>query len=62
MVGVNFFEAVAMVAVVTPPHAHILDVVWCSAAVVVVVVRCSYSCICAVVSVAWRNAMRCNVI
>ena len=36
MVGVVFFEVVAMVAVVTSPH--LLGVVWCSAVVVVVVV------------------------
>ena len=34
--GVVFFEMVAMVAVVTSPQ--LLDVVWCSAAVVAVVV------------------------
>ena len=36
MVGVVFFGVVAMVAVVTSPQ--LLDVVWCSAVVVVVVV------------------------
>ena len=35
LVGVVFFGVVAMVAVVTSPQ--LLDVVWCSAAVVVVV-------------------------
>jgi len=34
VVGVVFFEMVAMVAVVTVPQ--LLDVVWCSAVVVVV--------------------------
>ena len=37
-VGVVFFGVVAMVAVVTPPQ--LLDVVWCSAIVIVVVVWC----------------------
>ena len=36
MVGVVFFGVVAMFAVVTSPQ--LLDVVWCSAVVVVVVV------------------------
>jgi len=36
VVGVVFFGVVAMVAVVTPPQ--LLDVVWCSASVVEVVV------------------------
>ena len=36
VVGVVFFGVVAMVAVVTSPQ--LLDVAWCSAAVVVVVV------------------------
>jgi len=36
VVGVVFFGVVAMVAVVTSPQ--LLDVVWCSAVVVVVVV------------------------
>ena len=39
VVGVVFFGVVAMVAVVTSPQ--LLDVVWCSAVVVVVVVWCS---------------------
>ena len=40
MVGAVSFGVVAMVAVVTSrsPHPQLLDVVWCSAAVVVVVV------------------------
>ena len=36
MVGVVFFEMVAMVAVVTLPQ--LLDVVWCSAVVIAVAV------------------------
>ena len=36
VVGVVFFGVVAMIAVVTSPQ--LLDVVWCSAVVVVVVV------------------------
>ena len=36
VVGVVLFGVVAMVAVVTPPQ--LLDVVWCSAVVIVVVV------------------------
>ena len=39
VVEVVFFGAVAMVAVVTLPQ--LLDVVWCSAVLVVVVVWCS---------------------
>jgi len=39
VVGVVFFGVVAMVAVVTLPQ--LLDVVWCSAVVVVIVVWCS---------------------
>ena len=39
MVGVVFFEVVAMVAVVTSPR--LLDVVWCSAVVGVVAVQCT---------------------
>ena len=38
MVGVVVFGAAAMVAAVTSPQ--LLDVVWCSAVVVVVVVWC----------------------
>ena len=38
MVGVVFFQVVAMFAVVTPPQ--LLDVVWCRAVVVVVGVQC----------------------
>ena len=44
MAGVVFYGVVAMVAVVTSPQ--LLDVVWCSAVVVVVVVQCSWSCSC----------------
>jgi len=36
VVGIVIFEVVAMVAVVTPPQ--LLDVVWCSAVVIVAVV------------------------
>jgi len=39
VVGVVFFEVVAMVAVITSPQ--LLDVVLCSADIVVVVVYCS---------------------
>ena len=42
VIGVVFFGMVAMVAVVTTPQ--LLDVVWCSAVVVVVVVYLSCSC------------------
>ena len=38
VVGVVIFGMVAMVAVLTPPQ--LLDVVWCSAVVIVAVVRC----------------------
>ena len=44
MVGVVFFGVVAMVAVVTSPQ--LLDVVWCSAVVVVVEVVVCWSCSC----------------
>ena len=49
MVGVVFFGVVAMVAMVTSPQ--LLDVVWCSAVVVVmycsvVVVVVSWNCSC----------------
>ena len=47
MVGVVFTGLVAMVAVVTSPH--LLDAVWCSAAVVVGVVVVWRSCSCNVV-------------
>ena len=36
--GAVFFGVVAMVAVVSSAHPQLLDVVWCSAAVLVVVV------------------------
>ena len=39
VIGVVFFGMVAMVAVVTTPQ--LLDVVWCSAVVVVVYLSCS---------------------
>jgi len=42
VVGVVFSGVVAMVAVVTSPQ--LLDVVWCGAAVVVVVALVSWSC------------------
>ena len=44
--GLVFFGMVTMVAVVTrsSPHPQLLDVVWCSAAVAVVVVWWSCSC------------------
>ena len=44
VVGVVFSGVVAMVAAVTPPQ--LLDVVWCSAAVVC---SCRCSCSCSVV-------------
>ena len=48
VVGVVFFGVVAMVAVVTSPQ--LLDVVWCSAVVVVVSsCSCKSSCNCSVV-------------
>ena len=47
VVGVVFFGMVAMVAVVTLPQ--LLDVVWCSAVVVVAVVVVWWSCSCNVV-------------
>ena len=47
MVGVVFFEVVAMVAVVTLPQ--LLNVVRCSAVAIVVPVCCSCSCSCSVV-------------
>ena len=51
VVGVVFFGVVAMVAVVTSPQ--LLDVVWCSAVVVVVSsCSCKSSCNCSVVAVA----------
>ena len=46
VVGVVFFGVVAMIAVVTSPH--LLDVVWCSAVVAVVVVY--WGCRCNVIS------------
>ena len=39
VVGVVFFRVVAMVAAVTSPQ--LLDLVWCGAVVVVVIVKCS---------------------
>ena len=49
--GLVFFGMVTMVAVVTrsSPHPQLLDVVWCSAAVAVVVVVVWWSCSCGVV-------------
>jgi len=44
VVGVVFFEMVAMVAVVTLPQ--LLDVVWCSATVVAAVAVVVWSCSC----------------
>ena len=64
MVGVVLFGVVAMFAVVISPH--LLDVVWCSAGVVVVVVvvlcsgvvvvmLCNYCSVVAVAVVVWCN-------